>query len=267
MHAKSILQETQGPPARRRYAARSGQGSISGRRAAALACVCWAAVVLAGCVNTPDTEIIERRDADNSVRLGPGGRRGAFYNHPRSFTTPQMRAMLQSINFARYSFFRWLAPARLFSRADIEFLAPALKKAFEEAGPRQAVQFSVLDNRASTPGQTRGRMFVVGETLGFVLDELAGEKWDDPKRAKSVQWKLSPVEYQSLKKKSGVAGEVEIENWLVFDLSSLPLMRFQLDAEIDVRKKLKELRDLYEQGLITEEQFRAKQVELLDEPF
>ena len=229
--------------------------------------LCLVAVLSGGCLQGAQSKMIERRNSDNFVRLRSMPGRSKFYSHPREFTTAHFRMMLRSVNFARYRFFRWMEPAALFSRVDIEFLAPALSKAFAEVGARQVVQFCVLDNPGATPGRTGGRLFVKGETLQLVLEELVGEKYHDGSRQMDPSWKLSPVEYQSLATKPGIAGDVSLENHLVFDLSSVPLMRFQLEADMDVRQKLRELRSLYEQGLITEEQYRAKQARILDEAY
>jgi hypothetical protein len=193
----------------------------------------------------------------------------------------------------------------LLASDDREFLAPHLSKAFERVTPDRWVDFSLEyfhgQGFIGVYRMTSGVMFVKDGELNIVFREIATSIAPEesvmelnPIRNYSSYVRLVPREGQRLAVTEGRRKQVTHENWIIMPVAALA--REQAPAgqtgiateepstepspaispapaspplpqavQKPAKDRMLELRELYDSGLITEEEYQRKRKEILDE--
>ncbi|MGA6828890.1 SHOCT domain-containing protein [Nitrospira sp. NS4] len=217
--------------------------------------------------------------------------KGAHYSHPLLLDSVAWARLLQGIRVQSRSegflFGSTTGPiVEAFTAEDIQFFSIALSKAFAEARPEEAVVFGIA--RSRTPELTEittGSWFVTENSLHLVLANyrtavtLPGIRallWEEPlRRQPGLRYELVPGEYQTLVHTKGEGpilfsssqpSQVVIQYRSIVrpeppTVSSSPRPTLQPGP---VEERLERLKRLWEQGLVTEEEYAAKKKELLD---
>jgi len=227
---------------------------------------------------------------------------GNRYDHPFSFHQGDMTRLLESVYYSKHRFFTWSPSTRVFEQDQAEALAPHFQRAFLEAGPQDQVEFYLPLEKAKLLGVsgqtllTRGRAFIRGHELHLHFDNVNQKVRSYASHAEDQEplppsgWKLIPQKGQALgtRKPSGAAGP-ENDHWLTVDLAyrpapeqaapppapppaSLPPAAGPARAPAGepagtnspAREKLRELRDMQEEGLISPEDYERKKQEILE---
>lgn len=173
-----------------------------------------------------------------------------------------------------------------FTSDEITFLSTSLTKAFAEARPEEVVVFGLAHPRTPEFTEiTTGSWFIKDDALHLILANyrtavtLPGIRsllWEEPlRRQPGLLYELVPGEYQTLAPSkdgdtslfgSSQPSEVAIlyQSILQPDTPSKPSSVTSTRPPDGLEKRLEQLKRLWEQGLITEEEYRAKKQEFLD---
>lgn len=190
----------------------------------------------------------------------------------------------------------------LFTKEEAEIITPYISQAFKEANSSQWVDFSIEVHRG--PGLifgsdqlTDGVLFIKNGKLNIAFRNISMKLGVDdtpnivsPIKAYPGSAKLIPKENQELaKNKKGK----NVYNWLIIDLNpqkdqtqelkktesektietqkpesqstQAPSEQTQPKPQKSIKERLTELRELYDQGLISEEEYNKKREEILKE--
>jgi len=186
-------------------------------------------------------------------------------------------------------------PTEAFEPDEIGYLSAALSEAFSRAHPDEWVVFGLSRDRSPQAVElTTGGGFVDGPRLHFILanyrhsvprSNAYGRVWQDPLRTDTAPYfELVEGNFQTLVRAQGIASgllkndgpELAIEYKALLTsqpreaggggaVENQPAPREPLkppDARIEER--LRVLKRLWDQGLITEEEYRQKKKQLLD---
>ena len=185
-------------------------------------------------------------------------------------------------------------PTPLFTEGALQLIAPYLQQALRKAGPSEDVTFVIvglyksLFGYANKPLATSGRMFYRGGKLnlilGIVKDEASvrfrQDATDRDFRVIAVgsrqevaegQWSLIPSEERPF--------ELPRKDWVVFDpkaafaVKTAPVATQQppistqpgKKAERPLTERLATLNDLKDKGLITDDEYKTKRREIMNE--
>jgi len=210
------------------------------------------------------------------------------YQHPLSLSVQEIDRLLRSIQIKSQPgiFKRILSGPRpdvepAFTDGEIRGMSPGISKALAVATPADRVAFRLKHPRGIfTPGLTTGVLYAKEDRLEFIL----GNYWYLPPPATESPY--TPVE-DPLDIKNGqtvtvVPGPFQnlyppdrtrLKNrWLIIDykglLASPPEQEPQEppipEQGVGIEEKLKTLKNLLDQGLITEEEYQGKKKELLN---
>ena len=169
---------------------------------------------------------------------------------------------------------------RVFPLQKIKQMAPILVKAFASVGPRKIIHVELKGKS----GITSGDIFSFKKYLNWCFDSIRGETFlqrNDVREWDIFAWKLVPKKGQ-LYFKSGLDKRIH-KNWIIANLK-LPVTderneddRASLDAletkssyhniNPKLEEKLKFLKYLHNEKLISEEEYKAQQKKLFDELF
>jgi len=233
---------------------------------------------------------------DRFVRLQVGvdqasEHKRAHYSHPLLLDPVDWAQLLQRIRVQSRSegflFGSTKGPiVEAFTDEEIQFFSTALSKAFAEARAEEVVVFGIA--RSRTPEFTEittGSWFVTENSLHLVLANyrtavtLPGIRtllWAEPLRSQpGLLYELVPGEYQTLVHTKGEGptlfsssqpSQVVIQYQSILrpespTVSSSALPTLQPGS---LEERLERLKRLWEQDLITEEEYRAKKKQLLD---
>ena len=225
------------------------------------------------------------------IRNGKAAPQG--YAHPGTLTEGQVDRILAAIGVEEYSFFSWRSQGPLFTDDDRARLAPWIADALRKATPDQWVRFSVSGTKKflvlTTPHLSDGICFVKDGKFHLVLGNINFEVLESTDR-KAEPYGLDPRDridfpHERLTVLAGVgvgAGAApppvipgdrwlgqERRNWLVFDLhrnadaTPSPTIDSPRPSSGDAAERLKRLKDLREQGLITAEEYEKKRLEIV----
>lgn len=243
----------------------------------------------------------EERDRFVRLQTDAAERPAQPFSHPAHFSPEAWTVILKSVRVqSRSDVFPFtvtkgpVTPA--FTDEDVEYLSITLSKAFALARPNEWVVFGLSSQRIPQLAEiTTGGWFVENESLHLVLanykeavtlPSIRKLLWEEPLRPHSgslyefipgTHLNLVPrqdqrsrrttpqlpelsVAYKALLQ-TGMSGQPDIEPPVTPDgssLSTLPSQRFPLE------ERLRQLRQLKEQGLITEAEYGAKKKQLLD---
>ena len=184
-------------------------------------------------------------------------------------------------------------PAPLFTEGSLQLVAPYLQQALQKAGPREDVTFVVvglyktLFGLANKPLATSGRLFYQGGNLNLILGIVRDEgrsRMDAINRdfrliavgsrqdVAQGEWSLVPSEERPF--------ELSRRDWVVFNpkaefaVKPVPVavqpapavaQPGRKGAERPLTERLATLTDLKDKGLITEDEYKTKRREILNE--
>lgn len=227
-----------------------------------------------------DTVSLQSRTQDG--RAAPQG-----YSHPGTLTVGQVDRILAVVGVEEYSLFAWRERGPLFTDDERATLAPWITDALRQATADQWVRFSVTGRRKglvlTTPHFSDGICFVKDGKFNLVLGNINFEALESTDR-KAEPYGLDPRDriefpHERLTVPAGAGAAPppvipgdrwfgqERRNWLVFNpgafLSPPATSISPRPAAGDAAERLKRLKDLREQGLITAEEYEKKRLEIV----
>jgi len=222
------------------------------------------------------------------------------FNHPLELSEKEWTRLLESV-WVRHDpgFFTFAsqdeAPIPAFTVDDITFLSKWLGKAFTRAHPDEWVVFGLSQARSADITEvTTGGWFVEGERLHLMLanyryavtmSSVRKRLWDDPLQSLgSRSYTFAAGDYQSATLVGGgFVGDLRGTSilQLAIDYKGLlkppsaakpvqksdtpqPAVSPEQGGGSDSAQKLRELKQLRDEGVITEEEYRTKKKQLLD---
>ena len=222
------------------------------------------------------------------------------FNHPLELNEKEWTRLLESV-WVRHDpgLFTFAsqeeAPIPAFTPDEIAFLSKSLGKAFTRAHPDEWVVFGLSRARSADITEvTTGGWFVEGERLHLMLanyryavtmSSVRQQLWDDPLHSTgSRSYTFAPGDYQSAALVGGgpladLRGTSILQ--LAIDYKGLlkppsaakpaqksdapqPAVSPEQERGSDSAQKLRELKQLREEGVITEEEYRTKKKQLLE---
>lgn len=227
------------------------------------------------------------------------------FDHPYYFTQEGLNKILSSVYFRKRGYLTGKGRKKLFREEELQKIVPPIVNAFAMATDSQDILvLSSSDKILLTDNQSYFSMFIKDEELNIVFGAIKSKKsyndskafsgrntnkLEDPLEAKgSSFWSIIPMGGQRLHK--------GYKNWLLVDLSN-DMFGVTGDAKIggevrspkmnlssmgsklvtderlveeknkyqSVREKLRGLKDLKDEGLISDEDYEVKKKELLGE--
>ncbi|MBC7962716.1 MAG: SHOCT domain-containing protein [Steroidobacteraceae bacterium] len=216
-------------------------------------------------------------------RQDPAGDAPAVANdHPLELPLDRLAAILSSIKVRSAESEK---PGSLFTEAAVQVLVPNLQKALQQASPGEDVVFAVIGlhkalyGLARSPRVTTGRIFYKSGKLNLIVGLVQQEINDRDDRRLSPftpgsRQKASPGEWTLLTDTPLVRRDWMAfgEEWQAPDLPATVVekkdaARQPVKRHEDLRKpaeRLATLNELKEQGLITEDEYRVKRLEILN---
>jgi len=223
---------------------------------------------------------LERQDSDSTGPAQPN-------DHPAEISLDRLSAILASIDIRPAG---GAKPEPLFSGSAVEALAPYLRQGLQQASPTQDVTFAVIGlynalyGLAKSPKVTTGRVFFKAGRLNIILGLVQQEVRDRDDR------RLFPFTPGSRQKAS--AGEWALQtttplvrrDWMAFgeewqapvvpaaaveqrlppvQTAPVPPEKRNSDTRSPV-DRLTTLNELKNKGLISEEEYRSKRLEILN---
>lgn len=211
------------------------------------------------------------------------------YDHPAKLSKKQLKAILEAAEFEEFILFSWKNRGRVFIDSEVEKLLDPLHDALTQAQPHQWVHFAVTGRKrdmlsiTATPHLTDGVCFVqegkfhlVIGNLNFELINRDLEVWrHDPRDHfyfDSIRLHVDPE--RGISKPPVIKEDKWLRkprvNWLVFEPDTLlaattPEETPEPATPSTVEERLKKLKELYEQGLINEEEYNNKRREILED--
>ena len=201
-------------------------------------------------------------------------------NHPLKISQKEIINHLVSLKYKGTSM--GSKEKRVFSPTEIKKLAPILVKAFAGVPSRKIIH---VDLKSKT-GTTVVDIFSFKNYLNWRFDSIQGETYFQKNNARVwsiFSWELIRQKGQRYFKSSPDQGRRLNKNWVVAklhlpvldkkdekkrgpsDLSKKSNSKNKLNLELE--KKLKHLKRLYEEGLIEEEEYKVQQNKLFERLF
>ncbi len=163
-------------------------------------------------------------------------------------------------------------PRPVFSEEDAQGLSPLFVTAFRKIKPEKYLHFEYRSPR----GLIEGDAFASADKIHWRLLTINGKVYsNDPLRIRKPTWKLVRTKGQKFQMVKTAIDQKPQENWIIADFQlSKPRRKTRSNFSSEssskssqsprLRKKLKTLKDLYEDGLINEEEYQKKKEKLLD---
>ncbi|MFQ5964880.1 MAG: SHOCT domain-containing protein [Candidatus Scalinduaceae bacterium] len=256
--------------------------------------------IVGSTINDQDTSVEIREELDQDGKLTKKG-----FNHPYYFTKEGLSHIFSSIYYKERAFFAGEGKRKLFRHEELQKIIPPIINAFSMATDSQDILvFSTSHKVLLSDKQSYFSMFVLDNELHIVFSTIKRKKsYKDGRTYKLINknklkdpldvkrrssWNLIPMGGQRFAKGH--------HNWLIIDLSS-DLYGIASNASINtntigtgsrikamedrvitnrsfikekekyqsVREKLRELKNLKDEGLISEKDFEEKKKDLLNE--
>lgn len=143
------------------------------------------------------------------------------YGHPYTIPPQTALAILGSLDYSEGSFlpFSQGQPHRVFSRRQVELLAPELSKALDMALPQEVAAFTLADEE-KPDRRTKGLGFVLGDELHVIIEELRKPFYEGEQKSYQQQffrWELIPGDRQRHYTTSP-GGKGVLTNWIITPL-------------------------------------------------
>jgi len=247
------------------------------------------------------TKVIFSKGPDTWVKITRSKKKVRPLDHPHKFDQQQMESLLNALQYFQPGFFSVTGNKGkvydLFTEEETGLIAAPLVEAFETADTEQWVDFSVTTFRGQlligSFRQTDGVMFVKNGKLNIIIRNIAEKKNPSEELAS-----YDPTTgYRGMSHLVKIpASELKDDNWLIIDLKSFyealeqkpaprdekqkddeaadkagpqesgrPKKQESAKEEPSVKQRLKLLQELYDEGLITEQEYNKKRKEVLEE--
>jgi len=201
------------------------------------------------------------------------------YQHPIALDETLIPKALEALKYQEISFFKWGKPKPIFEPSDIELLGGLLNQALKEASSNQLAEFCLETRRKEfalfpKPYVICGAAFALDNRLHFVFSDLLEEeeKWKeegrphDPREIFSLELKRiyaeEPVSYPQVDTQNKMFKTTHY-NWAIVDLEALNRVE-KPATEMSIEERLQKLKELFEKGLITQEEYEQKKKEILE---
>jgi len=256
------------------------------------------------CVAVTQAPLSVEEDPERFIRIegryGDEHRVGSSsFEHPLTLTAAEWERLLSSIQVQSHkdTFLFTTAknpPEPAFSPEQLMYLSRGLQKAFSRAHPDEFLVFGFSQIRSPQLTEiTTGGWFIEGQRLHLILanyrhsvsmKNIRDELWQDPLHSNSSSsYQIVPGPNQTLGREKGLAGLLSTDApELLIDYKALLEMKPSPPAilspvgspivapspaprvEPSLEERLRVLKKLREQGLITEDEYRDKKKQLLD---
>lgn len=247
----------------------------------------------AGCATTVKKVVVQKNRNEHTwlqyeVTKGEIVKQG--YDHPSTLTVEQIDDLLKAVHLEELSFFKWRDTGSVFVEEERQKLAPRLAEALAKASSDQWVHFAVTGHKRElifeTYMQTDGLCYIKDGKFNLVLGNVNYElikherdKYNTDPRERFVfnSRRLLANPAMGYDKPAIVADDrylkKERRNWLVFDLGTFFTAVDAADqtpepvqpAPTDTASRLEKLKQLLDQGLITQEEYEQKRQKILEE--
>ncbi len=260
-------------------------------------------VLSTACTTVTPASVSVQEDSNHFVRIeGRYGderrKRYTRFEHPFILTVPEWERLLAGIQVQSRKDTLIFSPAKnppesAFSSEQVAYLSQGLQQAFSRAHPDEFVVFGFSQSRSPSLTEiTTGGWFVEGQRLHLVLanyrhsvsmTHVRDQLWRDPLYSNSApSYGIVPGPNQSLGRQKGLVGFLSTEApELVIDykaqLETTPVQPSVLSPgkpldvpapagsiESSLEERLRVLKKLHDQGLITEDEYRDKKKQLLN---
>ncbi len=228
----------------------------------------------------PKTKTIYSKGQDTWVKVKTANKKMQPLAHPHEFGAEDMEKLLLGVTLFKPGAFS-LDGAKgtdiqVFSDDEAKQLAPHLAKAFATADSESWVDFSIMTFKGqSLVGSFRltdGVMFVKDGKLNVAFRNIYQKKAPDQEMNKFDPTKGYRSSFKLVAQKGQ---ELKDDNWIVVDAKNIPKppprdmgasdKPTDREPEKTAKERLTELQKLYDEGLITEEEYQKKREEILSE--
>lgn len=254
--------------------------------------------IVGATIQEQDTSVEIREELDGNRNLIKKG-----FNHPYFFTNEGLTKILNSIYYKERGFLKGKGKRKLFRQEELRNIVPHIISAFSMATDYQDILvYSTSHKVLLSDRESYFSMFVLDNELHVVFSTIKSKKsYTDGKTYKRSKSKLKdPLDvkrssFWSLIPMGGQRLAKGHQNWLIVDLSSdlfgtsnIEINNYSSDEGSDtkdieervitgrsfveekkkyqnVREKLRGLKDLKDDGLISEKDYEEKKKELLKE--
>ena len=217
------------------------------------------------------------------------------FSHPFRWSAEQWKPILQSIHVQKLGQGVFFFPGpngpmlQAFTPAEVDYLSETLTRAFAQAQPSEVVVFGLTSPKTQEITEiTTGAWYVKDEQLHLILGNyreaftMAGIRellWQDPLHMiAGALYEFVPGPYQSLTREDNGIGTFLIPeapqlalNYQQLSLGAPPVdgghdkgAPFSTYPASSLEGKLQRLKQIHDDGLITDDEFAAKKKALLD---
>jgi hypothetical protein len=244
------------------------------------------------------------KDARNIVRLepqpkGPDLPPGDAFSHPARLTEDEMRTLIQSLRLRKSpGFFGWLRGekptwTRPFTEDEARFMAGPLSEALARAKPDERVAFMFTQRRGIlSTGITSGVLFVKGERLHVILGRYRSASRPSEKDILLSDEAIPSPPYTGFRLSAGPFQQLADldrlpvweehlgqDHWVMLDYQALLSQPIDTASEPipvkepapeekpedTLKEKLRTLKELRDENLITEQEYEKKRAEFLEQ--
>ena len=201
---------------------------------------------------------------------------GEELDHPGELDIAEIKNALTAIYYKKKIMIRWSRKKPVFGKKTSTFFAPLIQRALQKVKPNYKVSFLKYNSN----GKTTGDVFAKNDTLIFKFEIINGSPYrgDDfdlkteIEKDKVTNWKLIPGSNQQFYLEKGFFGlPVKSKTMIETKLKKSKYTREKNknpehpDKQRILEGKLRYLKDLKKQNLITEDAYKKKVEELLDQ--
>ena len=210
------------------------------------------------------------------------------FEHPVELSPEEVSDILGKLKYEKYSSFHWKGAYEVFSGSKRKELFSYISQALEQASPDEWIEFSLTErNHGSlhsgsllTDGcifKKDGKLNVVLLNLKFEITRKDKPHAYDPRKRYSLVF-MRILQGRGISNPPVIPGSPFLskphDNWAVIDTAALlrpeEVMEFKAvesmqDKQKDILERLKFLKDLFDQNLITKEEYRTKKEKILKE--
>lgn len=230
------------------------------------------------CATVPDKKLVENGLTLRYLPVGAIGEDIAniHLQHPVQITEDWVRIHLSSLWYEGMTSLG--KGGRVFAEADVNKASRLVTRALNQAKPDNIVQLEL----ATASGPTEVEVFVESDRVHWRFQLIKGAVFTcDVANANCMManWRMIPKGNQRYYSAQKLLGAKNMENWIVADINPRsPKQTNDKSIEKKSRKnpktrtpeleeKLLHLKQLYEKGLISEEEFKRNQKKIMDEKF
>ncbi len=210
------------------------------------------------------------------------------FEHPGKLTAEEVSKILEQLRYSKSFLFDWRGNHKVFYESELENLSKQISRALQDASPNEWVEFASTvksrDPGESAPLLTDGYVFKKDGKLHVVLLNLKSEitrknrpRGGDPRECFSLEFNRMNLT-EGISTPPVIPGARFLDkphnNWAVIDIASLlgqkkaPMVKARASTKVESKnlvERMKILKELFERDLITEEEYKKKKEEILDE--